>query len=69
MELTSPLAAKVIGASEATIRNYVYRGLLPARRMGLKKVIYVKVDDLRELASNYGFIFNESVLEEISSSK
>lgn len=69
MELTSPKAAEVIGAAEATIRNYVYRGLLPARRMGIRKMIRIQVTDLRDFATEYGFVFNEEVLKRIESEK
>jgi excisionase family DNA binding protein len=59
MELTSPQAAEVIGVAEATIRNYVERGILPARRVGLRRFIRIDVDNLRRFAVQYGYDFDE----------
>lgn len=67
MELTSPQAAEVIGVAEMTIRRYVEQGILPARRVGLRRLIRINVDDLRSLAAQYQFLIDEDKLKEILS--
>lgn len=62
--VSSPAAAKIIGVDESTIRRYVYRGVLTARRVGLRKNIRIDVDELRDLAEKLDYRFNEDVAEE-----
>lgn len=69
MELTTKQAAAVSDASAMTLRNYIDRGLLPARRVGLKRLIRINVDDLRKFASEYGFLVDETAIDNIKSQK
>lgn len=62
MELTSPQAAEILGVTEATIRNWVKRGALIGRRVGLRRYVRVNVDDLRVFAAQYGYTIDEDKL-------
>lgn len=65
MDLSSVEAAEVIGVAERTIRYYVERGILPARRVGLRRMIRINVSDLRRFADEYEFIIDEDKLRSI----
>lgn len=67
MELSSTQAAKIIGVSEPTIRQYVERGLLLGRRMGIRRIVRIKPDDLRVFAMEYGYTFDDDLLRRILS--
>lgn len=66
MDLSAEQAAQVIGVSRPTIHDYVKRGLLPARRQGLRQAIRIDLDDLRKLAEELGFNFNEEFVKQLS---
>jgi excisionase family DNA binding protein len=59
MELSCPQAADVLGVAENTIRNYIDRGILKARFVGIRRLIRIDVSDLRRFAAEYGYIVNE----------
>lgn len=65
-EVTSPSAAQIIGVDDSTIRRYVYNGLLPARRQGLRKIIRIEVDDLKQFATKHQYRFNEELAAELA---
>lgn len=65
-EVSGPTAAKIIGVDESTVRRYVYRGLLKARRAGLRKNIWVEIEDLREFATEQQFRFNEELAKQLT---
>lgn len=58
-DVSGPDAAKIIGVDQSTIRRYIYRGLLKARRAGLRKIIRIDIDDLRNFAENHEYRFDE----------
>lgn len=55
VEITSPEAAKCLGVTSETIRAYVQRGLLPGRRQGIRRKIYIELEDLIRFAAQYGY--------------
>jgi hypothetical protein len=63
-EISAINAGEIIGVTRMTIHNYVRKGLLPARRFGLKRNLRIKVDDLRRFAQKYGYKFDEEKLRE-----
>lgn len=65
MELSCPQAAVVLDVASNTIRNYIDRGLLDARFVGIKRIIRIDVHELRRFAEEYGFIVDEEKLEKI----
>ena len=60
-EVSSTQAAAIIGASHVTIGRRVKDGSLKGRRQGMNKKIWVNLDDLRQFAAEYGYLFNEEI--------
>lgn len=63
--VSGPGAAKIVGVDESTIRRHVYRGVLTARRVGLRKVIRIDLDDLRNLAEQLDYKFDEELAQKL----
>jgi hypothetical protein len=61
MEVTAPQAAEILSTSHPTIFRRVQDGSLPARREGVKKEIFIDVEDLRTFAKSYGYRFDEAL--------
>ena len=66
-ELNSRQAGEVVGTSDETIRRYVNLGLLPARQQGVRKLIRIEITDLEQFAEEYGFRFDRSLADQLSS--
>lgn len=64
MEVTSQQAAEILSTSNPTIWRRVEEGLLPARRQGLRREIWIDVDDLRKFAKQQGYRFNETLAKQ-----
>lgn len=64
--VSGPDAAKIIGVDESTIRRHVYRGLLNARRVGLRNIIRIDVDDLRNLAKELDYPFDDDLAQKLA---
>lgn len=62
-EVGSHQAAEIIGIDPVTVLRHVDAGLLPARREGLRRVIRIKLDDLRSHAIAYGYRFDEELAQ------
>lgn len=60
-EVSSTAAAKIIGSNHVTVREHVENGRLPGRRVGLRGVVRIEIDDLREFAKKYQYRFNEEL--------
>ena len=65
-EVTSVEAGEIIGVTDDTVRSYVERDLLPARRQGLRRKIYIELQDLKAFAAQYDFRFNTQRAEQIT---
>ena len=63
-EVTAPQAAEILSTSHPTIFRRVDDGSLPARREGVKREIFITVEDLRQFATQYGYRFNEQMAAE-----
>lgn len=59
MELSSTQAAQIMSTTVVTVIAYIDRGLLPARRMGVRRIVRIKPHDLRVFAETYGFAWDE----------
>lgn len=66
MELSAEQAARIIGVSRPTIHVYVKRGLLPARRQGLRRAVRINIDDLRFFAEGYGYNIDEEIVRRLA---
>lgn len=64
--LSAIQAGKIIGVTHATIHNYVKRGVLLARRVGVRRIIRIDVEDLRKFAEQYQFDFDEQLARELT---
>ena len=58
-ELTAPQSAEIMHVDHSTVFRWVADGHLPARREGLKRTIYIDLDDLRLFARENGYPFDE----------
>lgn len=61
-EVTGPQAAEIIGKSIQTVHRRVDDGSLPARQegAGVRKFVYIEIDELRRFAGKYGYRFDEA---------
>ena len=62
-EVSAPQAAEIISTSHPTIFRRVDDGSLPARREGIKREIWIDVDELRRFAKEYGYRFDEKLAQ------
>lgn len=60
-EVSAPQAAEIINTSHPTIFRRVDDGTLAARREGMKREIWIDVDELRRFAQEYGYRFDEKL--------
>lgn len=65
-EVSSTEAGRIIGVSQRTIVNYVDNGVMEARRMGLRKVIRIDLDELRRVAAVYQYRFDEELATQLA---
>ena len=65
-ELSSTDAGRVIGVSRQTIVSYVDSGVITARRIGLRKVIRIDVEELRSTAEKYGYRFDATLATQLA---
>lgn len=63
-EVTAPQAAEILSTSHPTIFRRVDDGSLSARREGVKREIFIEVEDLRQFAALYGYRFNGALAQE-----
>ncbi len=63
-EVSAPQAAEILNTSHPTIFRRVEDGSLPARREGVKREIWIDVEDLRRFATKFGYRFNESLAKQ-----
>lgn len=64
-EIKAEDAAQLIGVSDETIRRLINRGILPARRFGLRKFIRIEIDDLRSVAGTLNYRFDEDAARQL----
>lgn len=65
MELTATEAAEVLEVTDRTIRYYIEKGMLPARRRGLRNFA-ISLSDLREFAAEQNMVFREDVAKRLA---
>lgn len=65
-EVSSTDAGRIIGVSRKTICAYVDTGVLTARRIGLRKVIRIDIEELRRVAEKYQYRFDENLAAELA---
>lgn len=56
--LSSEEAAHALGVTSVTIFRYVDQGRLPAKRIGLRRVIQIEPKDLKAFAEQNGIMCN-----------
>lgn len=65
-ELSSTDAGRVIGVSRQTIVSYVDSGVITARRIGLRKVIRIDIEELRRIAEKYEYRFDTTLATQLA---
>lgn len=65
-ELSSQAASQVIGTTVPTIHRYIDRGLLPARKQGMRGIVRIDTVSLKTFAEEYGFHYNDQLAAELS---
>jgi hypothetical protein len=65
MELNTEQAARALGRTARSIRNYVAAGRLPAQKVGLHNDIKICVADLRTFATKYNYRIDEQFLAKL----
>lgn len=62
MEISSVEAGRALGMSDQAIRDQVDAGRLRARRHGMRRLLRIRVDDLRAFARQYNYVVDEEYL-------
>lgn len=65
-EVTAREAARIVDSSQPTIFRRVEDGSLPARRVGIRRDIYIEIDTLRSFAEQYGYKFDEALAKQLA---
>lgn len=65
-EVSSTDAAQIVGIGEVTIRRHVYNGRLSARRIGVRKIIRIELDNLQKLADEYQYRFDDELAQKLA---
>lgn len=65
MELTATEAAEVLGVTDRTIRYYIEKGMLPAKRRGLRNFA-ISLSDLQKFANDQNMVFDERLAERLA---
>lgn len=60
-EVSSTEAAEIVDTNRVLIFRHVDIGVLPARRVGIKREIRIDVSDLRAYAEKLGYRFDEAL--------
>lgn len=63
--ISSDDAAKILGISSQTIRRLIARDIVPARREGIRGLIRIEIDDLRNVAEKYQYRFDEGLAAQL----
>lgn len=61
-EVTAAQASEILDISHPTLFRRVDEGTLPARRVGIGKLIRIDVQDLRTFAQEYQYRIDEELL-------
>lgn len=61
-EVTASQASEILDISHPTLFRRVEDGTLPARRVGVGRLIRIDVQELRTFAGQYGYRINEELI-------
>lgn len=65
-EVSAREAAQIINVSHTNIHRHVKAKRLPARNQGIRGIIRIEVDDLRQFAERYQYRFNEDLATQLA---
>lgn len=65
-EVSGKEAGQIIGISHDTILRCVNKGLLTARREGVRREIRIDMGELRRFAEEYQYRFNEDLARQLT---
>ncbi len=60
-EVTLTQAAEIVSKDRATVFRWVENGLLPARREGIRRDIFIEVDDLEKFANDNAYRYDTAL--------
>jgi hypothetical protein len=60
-EVTLTQASEIVAKDRTTVFRWVDEGLLPARRVGIRRDIKIDVDTLRHFAQKYDYPYDSSL--------
>ena len=64
-EVRLPQASEIVSKDRSTVFHWVEKGLLPARRVGIRRDIRIDVDSLRSFAREHNYPFDERLARTI----
>lgn len=65
-EVSSTNAARILGIGEVTVRRHVYNERLRARRIGVRQIMRIELEELRRLAKEYQYKFDEELAQKLA---
>ena len=60
-EVSLTQASEIVSKDRSTVFRWVEDGLLPARRVGIRRDIYIDIDTLRRFSAQYGYRFDDAL--------
>lgn len=60
-EVTLTQAAEIVSKDRVTVFRWVEQGMLPARREGLRRDIYIEVENLQKFATDNGYRYDTNL--------
>jgi excisionase family DNA binding protein len=60
-EVTLTQASEIVSMDRTTVFRWVDEGMLPARRVGIRRDIKISVETLRGFARKYDYPFDEAL--------
>lgn len=67
-EVTAAEAGQIVCVDRETVRRWVHRQLIPAKRIGMRQTFRIDLDELRKFADEYNYEFNEELATKFANS-
>ena len=55
MEINASQAGQALGMTDQAVRDHVNAGRLKARRVGMRRIYTIRVEDLKDFARKYSY--------------
>ena len=60
-EVTLTQASEIMRKPRMSVFRWIEAGLIPARRVGIRRDIRIEIEDLRSFAKQYSYDYDESL--------